>query len=170
MSCNISLGRLEGCKDQVGGLNAIYFVNFDDATYTLDADGVASVVETTPNAYKYDLRGTSTFEQSLTSSRENGTSVVEQTLTVSLKKQDSTTHKEVKLLGYGRPKVLVEDNNGNVWVMGHEYGAEMSATTSTGAAMGDKNGYELTFVASEKTLAPFTTEAIGTAYTVVVGS
>ena len=170
MSCNISLGRLEGCKDQVGGLNAIYFVNFDDATYTLDADGVASVVESTPNAYKYDLRGTSTFEQSLTSSRENGTSVVEQTLTVSLKKQDSTTHKEVKLLGYGRPKVLVEDNNGNVWVMGHEYGAEMSATTSTGAAMGDKNGYELTFVASEKTLAPFTTEAIATAYTVVVGS
>ena len=81
MSCNISLGRLEGCKDQVGGLNAIYFLNFDDATYTIDASTEeASVVETTPSAYKYDLRGTSTFEQSLTSSRENGTTFVEQTL------------------------------------------------------------------------------------------
>ena len=119
MSCNISLGRLEGCKDAVGGLNAIYFINFDDATFAVDdTTGLATVTETTPNAYKYDLRGTSTFEQSLTSSRENGTTFVEQTLTVSLKKQDSTTHKEVKLLAYGRPKVLVEDNNGNVFVMG----------------------------------------------------
>lgn len=171
MSCNISLGRLEGCKDQIGGLNAIYFLNFDDATFAVDeATGLATVTETTPNAYKYDLRGTSTFEQSLTSSRENGTTFVEQTLTVSLKKQDSTTHKEVKLLAYGRPKVLVEDNNGNVFVMGHEYGAEMNASTSTGAAMGDKSGYELTFVATEKILAPFTTEAISSTYSVTVGS
>lgn len=170
MSCNISLGRLEGCKDQVGGLNAIYFLNFDDATFAVDADGLATVNETTPSAYKYDLRGTSTFEQSLTSSRENGTTIVEQTLTVSLKKQDSTTHKEVKLLAYGRPKILIEDNNGNVFVMGHEYGAEMNATTSTGAAMGDKNGYELTFVATEKFLAPITTETISSTYSVVAGS
>lgn len=170
MSCNISLGRLEGCKDQVGGLNAIYFLNFDDATYTIDASTEeASVVESTPNAYKYDLRGTSTFEQSLTSSRENGTTFVEQTLTVSLKKQDSTTHKEVKLLAYGRPKVLIEDNNGNLFVMGHEYGAEMNATVSTGAAMGDKSGYELTFVASEKQLAPISADAIS-AYNVTLGS
>lgn len=172
MACtSLSAGRLEVCKDSVGGLNAIYFVNFEDATYTVDADGLATVVESTPDAYKYDLRGTSTFEQSLTSSRENGTSFVEQTLTVSLKKQDKTTHKEVKLLSYGRPKVLVEDNNGKVWVVGHEFGAELTtAATSTGAAMGDKNGYELSFVASERILAPFTEESIATTYNVTLGS
>lgn len=173
MACtSLSAGRLEVCKDSVGGLNAIYFVNFEDATYAVDAStGLATVNETTPNAYKYDLRGTSTFEQSLTSSRENGTTFVEQTLTVSLKKQDSTTHKEVKLLSYGRPKVLVEDNNGQVWVVGHEFGAELnSASTSTGAAMGDKNGYELTFVASERILAPFTTEDLSSTYNITVGS
>lgn len=172
MACtSLSAGRLEVCKDIVGGLNAIYFINFEDATYSVDADGLATVNETTPNAYKYDLRGTSTFEQNLTSSRENGTTFVEQTLTVSLKKQDSTTHKEVKLLSYGRPKVLVEDNNGNVFVVGAEYGAELTtAATSTGAAMADKNGYEMTFVASEKTLAPFTTEALASTYSITVGS
>ena len=171
MSCNISLGRLEGCKDQIGGLNAIYFLNFDDATFAVDSTtGLATVNETTPAAYKYDLRGTSTFEQSLTSSRENGTTFVEQTLTVSLKKQDSTTHKEVKLLAYGRPKVLVEDNNGNVFVMGHEYGAEMNATTSTGSAMGDKSGYELTFVATEKGFAKFYTGDITTDFSIVLGA
>ena len=30
MSCDISRGRLEPCKDSVGGLNAVYFVNKGD--------------------------------------------------------------------------------------------------------------------------------------------
>ena len=46
----------------------------------------------------------------------------------------------------------------------------MNATASSGAAMGDKSGYELTFVATEKILAPFTTEAIDSTYSVTVGS
>ena len=172
MACtSLSAGRLEVCKDTVGGLAAVYFINFEDAEFSIDAAGLASEDGNVPSAYKYDLRGTSTFEQNLQTSRENGTTFVEQTLTVSLKKQDSTTNKEVKLLAYGRPKVLVEDNNGNVFVMGHEYGAELTtAATSSGAAMGDKSGYEMTFVASEKTLAPFTTETLSTAYNIVVGS
>lgn len=172
MACtSLSAGRLEVCKDTVGGLAAVYFINFEDAVYFIDSDGLASEDGNVPAAYKYDLRGTSTFEQNLQTSRENGTTFVEQTLTVSLKKQDSTTNKEVKLLAYGRPKVLVEDNNGNVFVMGHEYGAELTtAATSSGAAMGDKSGYEMTFVASEKTLAPFSSDTLSSAYNIVVGS
>lgn len=170
MSCEISLGRLEGCKDQIGGLNAIYFVNFGDATWTVADEAITGISETTPSAYKYDLRGNSTFEQTLTSSRENGTTFAEQTLTVSLKKQDAATNKEVKLLAYGRPNILIEDNNGNLFVMGEEYGSEMNATTSTGTAMGDKSGYELTFTATEKGLAKLYTGVIGTDFSIVLGS
>lgn len=171
MACNITAGRLEGCKDAVGGLNAVYFVNFGDAEgWTASDEEITGIVASTPPAaYKYDLRGTSTFEQSLTSSRDNGTTYAEQTLTVSLKKQDSTTHKEVKLLAYGRPHVIIEDNNGNLFVMGEDYGAEMTASTSTGAAMGDKSGYELTFVAMEKGLAKFYTGDIDVDFSVTVG-
>lgn len=171
MACNITAGRLEGCKDAVGGLTAVYFVNFGDAEgWTATDEEITAVgAGTPPTAYKYDLRGTSTFEQSLTSSRDNGTTYAEQTLTVSLKKQDSTTHKEVKLLAYGRPHIIVEDNNGNFFVMGEDYGAEMTASTSTGAAMGDKSGYELTFVAMEKGLAKFFTGDIETVFAVTVG-
>lgn len=171
MACLIGAGRLEGCKDSVGGLNAIYFINYGDAEGFVATDeeitGISAA--TPPSAYKYDLRGTSTFEQSLTSSRDNGSTFAEQTLTVSLKRQDATTHKEVKLLAYGRPHVIIEDNNGTFWVMGEDYGAEMNATTSTGAAMGDKNGYELTFVAMEKGLAKSYTGDIETDFAVVVG-
>ena len=30
MACNISKGRTEPCKDSVGGLTKVYFVNFED--------------------------------------------------------------------------------------------------------------------------------------------
>lgn len=171
MACILSAGRLEGCKDSVGGLNAIYFINYGETEGFVSTDEEITGISagTPPSAYKYDLKGTSTFEQSLTSSRENGTTFGEQTLTVSLKKQDATTHKEVKMLAYGRPHVIIEDNNGTLWVMGEEYGAEMNATTSTGASMGDKNGYELTFVAMEKGLAKSYTGDIAVDFAVVVG-
>ena len=176
MACNISLGRLEGCKDTVGGLSAIYFINFGEATFVPDGTNdeiVKSVAEDSPkpSIYKYDLRGTSNFDQSLTSSRDNGTTFAEQTLTVSLKKQDATTHKEVKLLAYGRPNVIVEDNNGDFWVMAEEFGADLSATTSSGSAMGDKSGYELTFTANERRLARKyeSTAGIATDFTIVNG-
>ena len=170
MACNITAGRLEGCKDSVGGLNAIYFVNFGDmGALTVTDETVTGIAATTPDAFKYDLRGTSNFEQSLTSSRENGTTFAEQTLTVSLKKQDATTHKEVKLLAYGRPQILIEDNNGTVWLMGEEFGSEMNATASTGAALGDKSGYELTFAAMEKGFAKEYTGDIAADFAVTVG-
>lgn len=171
MACeNLTLGRLEGCKDQIGGLNAIYFVNFGTlGTITSTDEEISAFSELTIPAYKYDLRGNSTFEQSLTSSRENGTSFAEQTLTVSLKKQDATTHKEVKLLSYGRPHILVEDHNGNLWLMGEEFGAEMTATVSSGAAMGDKSGYELSFVSQEKGLSKFYTGVLATDFAITLG-
>ena len=170
MPCNISAGRLEGCKDSVGGLTAVYFVNFGEmGELTITDETITGIAATTPDAYKYDLRGTSTFEQALTSSRDNGTTFAEQTLTVSLKKQDSTTHKEVKLLAYGRPHVIIEDNNGNLFVMGEEYGAEMTASASSGAAMGDKSGYELSFVAMEKGFAKFYTGVVATDFAITVG-
>lgn len=171
MPCSISLGRLEGCKDQVGGLTAVYFANFDEVTFTAPSNGeISGVSESTPSIYKYDLRGTSTFEQTLTSDQNNGTTFAEQTLTVSLKSQDASTHKEIKALAWGRPKVIVEDNNGNLFVVGHEYGTTLSASSSTGAAMGDKTGYELTFSAMEKELAPFYSGTILSDFNVTVGS
>jgi len=182
MACNITAGRLEGCKDAVGGLNAIYFVNFGAmGDLTISDETVTGIAATTPDAFKYDLRGTSTFDQSLTSSRDNGTTFAEQTLTVSLKKQDATTHKEVKLLAYGRPHVAVEDYNGNVFVMGLQHGAEVTGgSISTGASMDSLSGYTLTLNAQEVKPAnfvnaptaanPFSTVASGSSVTVGTNS
>ena len=101
-------------------------------------------------AYKYEVKGNSSLEQAVTSSRENGTTFFEQTLNLTLHKLSKEDHKEIKLLAYGRPHIAVEDYNGNVFVVGLEHGADVSGgTIVTGAAMGDMSGYTLTFTAQE---------------------
>jgi len=59
MACDLSLGRLEPCKDSVGGLKNLYFVNFGDITGTTpDATNpdVIDAVAGSPNAYKYEIK------------------------------------------------------------------------------------------------------------------
>lgn len=159
MSCDLANGRLEVCKDAVGGIDAVYFINYGDFNPETDVAYVAGTdtIDTVGNVsslYKYELKGTNSFEQVVNSSRENGTTFVEQTLTMTLKKQDATTHKSVKLLAYGRPHIVVRNRNNQFFLMGLEHGAELTtANVSNGTAMGDLNGYTLTFVATETILA-----------------
>ena len=129
MSCDLANGRLEVCKDAVGGIETVYFINYGDfnpevdVTYTAGTDTIATIANVT-SLYKYELKGTNSFEQVVTSSRENGTTFVEQTLTMTLKKQDATTHKSVKLLAYGRPQIVVRNRNNQFFLMGLEHGAD----------------------------------------------
>jgi hypothetical protein len=92
MACDISLGRIEPCKDSLGGLKAVYFVNWGDMTgVTYDATNtdVIDAVAGNPDAYKYDLKGNSSFTQTITSSRENGTTFFQQELALTLKNYQS---------------------------------------------------------------------------------
>lgn len=150
MACDLTKGRKEPCKDVVGGLKAVYFVDFGDLGTVTKTNDEITDLSGTFSAYKYELKGNSSFEQSISSSRENGTTFFEQTLNLTLKKLSKEDHKEIKLLAYGRPHVAVEDYNGNVFVMGLQHGADVSGgTIVTGAAMGDLSGYTLTLSAME---------------------
>lgn len=150
MACDLTRGRKEPCKDVVGGLKAVYFTDFGDLGTVTKTDDQITDLSGTFTAYKYELKGGSSFEQSITSSRENGTTYFEQTLNLTLKKLSKEDNKEIKLLAYGRPHIAVEDYNGNVFVMGLEHGAEVTGgTIVTGGAMADLSGYTLTFSASE---------------------
>ncbi len=141
----------------------MYFVNYDPDL--LDSVGRGSNNEITDlgsqvDTYKFDLVGANSFEETNEVSRENGTSFWTQTGTLSLKKQDAATQKELKLLSYGRPHVLLEDYNGIIRLAGAENGADVQVGTATGAALGDANGYNITFTATEKSLADFVDSAL----------
>ena len=150
MACDLTRGRKEPCKDVVGGLKAVYFTDFGDlGTVTQTADEITDMTGTF-TAYKYEVKGNSSFDQTITSSRENGTTFFEQTLNLTLHKLTKEDHAEIKLLAYGRPHVAVEDHNGNVFVMGLQHGADVSGgTIVTGAAMGDLSGYTITLTGQE---------------------
>ena len=184
MACDLTKGRKEPCKDVVGGIKAVYFVDFGDlgsVSYSdaPNGDYEIATLDGIFNAYKYEVKGNSSLEQSINSSRENGTTFFEQTLNLTLHKLSKEDHKEVKILASGRPHIVVEDYNGNCMMVGLENGADVSGgTIVTGAAMGDLSGYTLTFSGMETTPAnfiagsaagdPFNTAATGA--TVVEGT
>ena len=163
MACDLSLGRAINCKNVVGGLRAIYFADFGDIPFSAItfADASATYDEITDisgtfTVYKYDLKGNSSFQQAFNSSRENGTTFFTQTLNLSLTKLTKQDNKQLKVMAYGRPQVIVEDYNGNAFFMGMQYGAEVTGgTVVTGAAMGDLSGYTLTLEGQEKAPAYF---------------
>ena len=184
MASDISRGRLEPSKDSVGGLNAVYFVNKDaitltNVTYdTTDTDVIDSVGTSVP-AFKYDIKGTSTFTENIQSSRDNGTTSFEQVTELTLTKLTKEDHKTVKLLSYGSPTILIEDNNGNVFIAGLEHGCDVTGgTIVSGGGMNDLSGYTLSLSGMERVPANFiASNASGVAaalaavgFTVTVGS
>jgi hypothetical protein len=154
MACDIGLGRIEPCKDSVGGLKALYFINYGDfgaVTYDITDTDVITTLAGTPSAYKYEIKGANSFTQNINSSREAGTTAFEQVLEVTLHKLTKEDHKELKLLTFGRPHVIVEDYNGNYFLAGLEHGMEVTGgTIVTGAAMNELSGYTLTMTGMER--------------------
>ena len=162
MACDITHGRVEECKDSVSGLKAIYIINFDDlnedtATFDTGTPGEEDELVTwTPASaltmYKYELKSTANaLNTTINASRDNGTTFFAQELVVNLKRQDVVTHKQVKLLSYGRPRIIARSMTDQFFMLGFAQGCDVSAgTIGTGAALGDFNGYQLTFMAEEE--------------------
>ena len=160
MACeNLSLGRLKPCKDSVGGIKNVYFINYNDMdaiTFDVTDTDVISAIGTAVNAYKYDVHFSSSLTQNIQSSAENGTTAFEQVLELSMPRLSKEDHKEIKLISYGHPHVVVEDQNGSFFVAGLYNGMEVTGgTIVTGTAMGDMSGYTLTLTGMEKVPANF---------------
>ena len=166
MACLLTTGRGLPCKSGVGGLKAIYFVDFGGIGVATDAssdlptaagfDGIINNITGTPTAYKFDIKGNSTLETAVNSSRENGTTFYTQTLNLTLTYLDAQTQNELQIIAVGRPYVVVEDYYGNQFFCGFENGMEcVGGTTVTGAAAGDLSGFTLTMEGMEESAPAF---------------
>ena len=162
MSCDLSQGRQRPCKDSVGGLKAVYFINYGETNYspvmstTSGQEDNIAALGTIANCYRYDLKGNSNLEQTIVSSTDTGGTFFEQVLTLVLPKLTPKDHKQLKLLSFGRPHVIIKDNNDNYFIAGLEHGMDVTGgTISSGSAMGDLSGYTLTLTGGERTPANF---------------
>ncbi len=164
MACLLTSGRALPCKSSVGGLKAVYFADYGTLGTTTIVSGEITAISGTPGFFKFDIKGNSSLETTINSSRENGTTFYTQTLNLTLTTLDKGTQEEIKLLAASRPHVAIEDYNGNFFMVGLEHGAEVTGgTIVSGAAMGDLSGFTLTLEGMETSPAYFVTSTVITA-------
>lgn len=172
MACLITSGRLEPCKDSLGGLRNIFIANYVADGFTIEDGEVTAIDAAITEVFQYALRADGNiFDQNGTSDDSTGVSTWEQTLTVALKKLDKNTSNQMKLLAQGYSYIIIEDYNGNYHLMGALEGTSMrNSNFQTGGAKTDFNGYNGIFNATVECPAPFLDSATITALLAIVSA
>ena len=161
MACLLTTGRNLNNKNRVGGLKAVYFADFGTLGTVTEVLGEITVLSGTPDWFQYDLKGNSSLETTINSSREAGTTFYTQTLNLTLPVLDKATQEEIKILAVTRPHIAVEDYNGNYFLVGLQHGADLTGgTIVSGAGMADLSGFTLTMEANEIAPAQFVIESV----------
>jgi hypothetical protein len=194
MACELTTGRQLDCRDTVGGVKAVYFVQHADAGINGQnggagiepASGTITDIDlsgsgTGQELFKYELvRGTASFTETITGSTENGTVFFDQSVNIKLHKLSVTDRNEIKLLSQNRLIIFVELNQINssgkrvIIALGVENGLQLNTGTNvSGAALGDMAGSDLTFSGQESfpasIVADYSTSPFdNTAFTVTV--
>ena len=101
MACNLSAGRNEVCKESIGGIQGVYFINYTTGSFTKDANGVVTALPVSSSVYYYQLKGNSNYTETVNSSRDNGTTFFSQQLVLNLKKLTNEMTTQLKLMAYG---------------------------------------------------------------------
>lgn len=159
-NCNVSSGRFEVCKDSVGGLQAVYFLPYTSASFqhtgSSDIGGPVTGFPSGSIVYKYELKGNSSYTETVNSSRDNGTTFFNQELVLNLKKLTNEMTTQLKLMAWGRSQIVVHTMAGDALLVGEREGADLTAgTIGTGATLGDLYGYSATFTGQEQFNASF---------------
>ena len=155
MACTLTTGRKLPCKSAFGGIKSVLFADFGTiaSVATVDSTGISTITNGSPAPawFQYDVKGNSSLETTVTSSRENGTTFYTQTLNLTLTFLDGQTNLELQRLALARPYAVVVDYYGNSFLCGLENGMEVTGgTVVTGAAAGDLSGFTLTFEGMEE--------------------
>lgn len=153
MACVLTSDQSLGCRDAVGGVKTVYITELanKDAITASAGNITALTLATGKQFWIYELeKETAECVEKPTPSVENGTLFWETELKIMLHKRSAALSSEIALLAQNRLMIIVLDRNGNYWLMGETNGADLAPSESTfGKAMGDANGYALTFIAKE---------------------
>lgn len=159
MACELTQGRPLDCKDIMSGVRNIYFAQHEDLTVTHAAGAVSQIAGASGYSagyYRYRIpKGQASMTETINASVENGTVFYDGAINLKLHKLTVDDRNEIRLLAQNRLIIFVElyqttSGKNEIWAFGVENGCELTAgTTTSGAAFGDLNGYDLTFMSSE---------------------
>ena len=169
MACALTTDYTLDCRDSVGGIKEVYFMELGNLSSFTEASGVITALTkaTGKRFYKYSLvKQTASFEDALTGNEELGTLYSAQKLVIELNKMQAATRNELFLLGKNLLACVVVDRNGKAFALGITNGLILkSAKGTTGTKMGDRNGYSLDFEGNEPNLAQEVQTSVVTALT-----
>ena len=154
MACNLTAGIQLSCRDNVGGIATAYITDFTNiASITKSTGDTITAISGSGTFYEFQLiRTSSQYTETVNASLENGTVFYTQELVTYFAKLSQDKRNILKTLAQSpRLAVVIVDNNGDSFYLGETYGMFVSAGTSvTGKALGDANGYNITFQALEQ--------------------
>ena len=149
MACAQTLaGIVRDCNPNMGGLRSVYLANFADVDSLTVTSSVVTAITmvSSKKFYKYEfVRNTASMSSNYSVNAENGTTYVETDLLMVFNRMDTTKRLEIVALAQGELVAIVEDNNGNMWYLGHDEPLTLNAGDGlTGTARADRNGYSVT--------------------------
>lgn len=152
-ACAITQGYTLDCKDNAGGVEAVWIANYSNVSGVTASAGIITAINKANNGrfYKYEqYRATAEAFEDITGNNESGTVFYAQTVTIAMRKMQASIRNEIKLLAAALTVMVVKDRNGKYWYYGETLGMDLNTgKIGTGKATGDKNGYDLTFTAEE---------------------
>lgn len=157
MPCALTQSLTLDCRDSIGGLKSVMFIEFANVTAITAASGIVTAITKAAGKkfYKYELaKETSQFTETFTSSVANGTFFYAQELSIVLNKLQTNVRNEILLLAQNNLLAIAEDKNGSYWLLGRLNGLDVTGgNAASGTANGDRSGYTITLTAQEKELA-----------------
>lgn len=164
---NIEEGISKTCDNNIGGLKSPMWVTekCNIASLTLASPGgqiSAITMEAGTYFYPYEFnKNTSSYTENENNDEANGTTLVTQTLTLVLNRREKTKRDNLMLLNkFKELAIITKDSNDILVLLGEENGMVMTTNEGgSGVTKADRNGYTITFVGQEPSLANEVTEA-----------
>lgn len=152
MACDLTKGRLRGCRGTIPGTKAAYFVNYDPTqTFTVVSEEITAV-SVAQTIFRYDFDpGHANFDENLVVNEENNSVFWEQVLAIDLFGMTKEDKAELKLMTQASMHVYVEQWTGDIMLMGKVTGTLVNGGSLNGGRnAGDFVGAKINFVAREE--------------------
>lgn len=160
MSCAITSGYSIDCRESAGGVEVVYLI---ENSNLYDASGNSRVSETSGTVtaitkdsgtrfWKFEVpRGTASASNGITSSQENGTFFYTHQVMFPVNSRSATVRNIIATLAKNRCTFVTKEGDGSYRMYGKEFGLTLDTTEAgSGTALGDRNGYMLTFSSQER--------------------
>jgi hypothetical protein len=160
MACEVTSGYAIECRDSVGGIEIVYLIE-NSALYDASgnsrvttASGVVTALTKDPGKrfFKFEVpRATSTANNGITSSIENGTFFFTHQVIFPINSRSADVRNIVTTLAKNRLTFVTKEGDGSYRMYGKEFGLQLETTEAgSGTALADRNGYLLTFSSQER--------------------